>query len=68
MSSKKSKEFIDNVYQNHSQVETKYIPAIQYDEKTGVYYSERSNWLGGKTGDLSQAMNNYVFDAVNLRN
>lgn len=68
MSSKKSKEYIDNVYQNHSQVETKYIPAIQYDEKTGVYYSERSNWLGGKTEDLSQAMSDYIFQSANLRN
>jgi hypothetical protein len=67
MSSKKSKEYIDNVYQNHSQFETKYIPSIQYDEKNGVYYDERSNWYGGKTEDLSQAMSDYIFQSVNFR-
>jgi|LakMenE18May11ns_1017448.scaffolds.fasta_scaffold7746534_2 hypothetical protein len=67
MSCKKSKEYIDNVYQNHSKVEEKYIPSIQYDDRTGVYYNERSNWYGGKTEDLSQAMSDYIFDSVNFR-
>jgi len=63
MPNKNSKDYINNVYQPHS----RYVAPIQYDSKIGVPYSERSNWLGGKTEDLSQAMSDYIFQPVNFR-
>jgi hypothetical protein len=57
------KDYINNVYQPHSN----YVAPIQYDPKLGAYYSERSNWMGGKTEDLSQAMSDYIFQPVNYR-
>jgi hypothetical protein len=57
------KDYINNVYQPHS----RYVAPIQYDPKLGAYYSERSNWLGGRTEDLSQAMSDYIFQSVNFR-
>jgi len=46
---------------------SKYVAPIQYDPKLGAYYSERPNWIGGKTEDLSQAMSDYIFQPVNFR-
>jgi hypothetical protein len=47
MASKKSKDYIDNVYQPHS----KYIPATQSDKKLGTYYNKRPNLIREKTQD-----------------
>jgi hypothetical protein len=57
------KDYINNVYQTHSN----YVAPIQYDPKLGAYYSERSNWMGGKTEDLSQSIFGYIFQPVNYR-
>lgn len=46
---------------------SRYVAPIQYDSKIGVPYSERPNWLGGETEDLSQAMSDYIFQPVNFR-
>jgi hypothetical protein len=57
------KDYINNVYQPHSN----YVAPIQYDSKIGVPYSERPNWLGGQTEDLSQGIADYIFQPVNFR-
>ncbi len=77
------KDYINNVYQPHSkyvsslgdqkeefsqyQPHSNYVAPIQYDPKLGAYYSERPNWIGGQTEDLSQAMSDYIFQPVNFR-
>jgi len=63
MSCKKPKDYIENVYQPHSN----YVAPIQYNRRLGAYYNERPNWMGGQTEDLSQAMSDYIFQPVNYR-
>ena len=63
MSNRNSKDYINNVYQPHSN----FVAPIQYDQRLGAYYNERPNWYGGQTESLSQGMSDYIFQPVNFR-
>jgi len=63
MSTRNSKDYINNVYQPHSN----YVAPIQYDSNLGAYYNERPNWFGGQTESLSQAMSDYTFQPLGFR-
>lgn len=63
MPNRNSKDYINNVYQPHSN----FVAPIQYDQRLGAYYNERPNWYGGRTESLSQGMSDYIFQSVNFR-
>lgn len=44
-----------------SNTTTENMPSSWYENDNGVYYNQQTNWTGGTSETISQAMSDYIF-------